>query len=282
LQSIIFKIPSRFHARLIVAEVTVSPSFKFQPLIVFAHGLNGFKDWGPFPALADAFAQAGFAFCRINFSHNGTSPDAPTDFVDVEGFSRNTISIQLSDLEDVLEFFQGGKAASEGILVDKRRIGLMGHSWGASVCLLETARNPEVKALVTLSALAQFGKKWTEEIRKEWAREGFHFIKNSRTGQELPLSYAFIEELDHYPTKFSPAQAATQISQPWLIMHGEGDETVPLADALEFMVAQPSAQSLLLPGSGHTFGEKHPFRGEFSVDFRKVVDASILFLKNNL
>ncbi len=37
-----------------------------QPLVVFAHGFKGFKDWGTFNAIADHFVANGFAFLKLN------------------------------------------------------------------------------------------------------------------------------------------------------------------------------------------------------------------------
>ena len=52
------------------------------PVLIFLHGFKGFKDWGHFPMVAEYLARSGFAVLRFNFSHNGTSPDRLTDFVD--------------------------------------------------------------------------------------------------------------------------------------------------------------------------------------------------------
>jgi pimeloyl-ACP methyl ester carboxylesterase len=282
LKTVKFKIKSRHNNRVILADVFASPDFKFQPIIVFAHGLNGFKDWGPFPAMAAAFADAGFAFCTFNFSHNGTTPDTPTEFTDLEGYKLNTIGIELSDLEDVLEFFTGGKSASEGILVDKRRVGLMGHSWGGSVAILEAARNPDVKALATLAAQAEFGPKWDTELRKNWASDGYRLLKNSRTKQELPMGYGLLLEVEENPETFNPLRVCRQIRKPWLIVHGDDDETVTLADGLSFKNEHPGAHTLFIPHTGHTFGEHHPFLGQFSPAFEKVVTATIRFFQKTL
>jgi len=55
---------------------------KPQPLVIYAHGFNGFKDWASFDLVAEQFAEAGFCFIKFNFSHNGTSAQSPEDFVD--------------------------------------------------------------------------------------------------------------------------------------------------------------------------------------------------------
>lgn len=272
---------SRYDDRPFVADVMVKPSFQFQPVVVFAHGMNGFKDWGPFPAMAEMFADAGIALCRFNFSHNGTTVEAPTDFEDLEAYQRNTVSIELSDLEQVLHFFAGGKSASEGAMIDKRRIGLMGHSRGGSVCLLESARNTAVKALVTLSAPVAFDRS-PEEVLVEWENTGVRHIPNRRTGQMMPLGYNLVKDLEENAGRLDVLRAANAHSKPWLLMHGEADETVPLADALELSLAQPGARTILLPKEGHTYGAKHPHQGSLPVGFDRVTREAIQFFKEVL
>ena len=72
---------------------------KPKPVVIYAHGFNGFKDWGNFDLIAEAFAAAGFALVKFNFSHNGTTPGQPELFADLEAFGNNNYSKQLKDLE---------------------------------------------------------------------------------------------------------------------------------------------------------------------------------------
>ena len=43
-----------------------------KPVVIYAHGFKGFKDWGNFDVIASRFASAGFTFIKFNFSHNDT------------------------------------------------------------------------------------------------------------------------------------------------------------------------------------------------------------------
>jgi hypothetical protein len=62
------------------------------PILVFAHGFKGFKDWGHWQKIAESFAAACFAFLKFNFSHNGTNPNNPAEFSDLEAFGQNNFS----------------------------------------------------------------------------------------------------------------------------------------------------------------------------------------------
>jgi len=72
----------------------------------------------------------------------------------------------------------------------------------------------------------------------------------------VPARYAdFPEELD-------PRLAASRRRAPWLIVHGDRDETVPLAEGEELAAAAaPPCELLRIEGADHTFGAKTPFAG---------------------
>ncbi|MBC7391036.1 MAG: hypothetical protein H7329_17655, partial [Opitutaceae bacterium] len=54
--------------------------------------------------IAQQFAEVGFAFVKFNFSHNGTTPDNPEEFVDLEAYAENNYTIQLDDLGRVIDW----------------------------------------------------------------------------------------------------------------------------------------------------------------------------------
>lgn len=70
-----------------------------QSIIIFVHGFKGFKDAMHFNAIANTMANADFTFIKMNFSHNGTTPNHPTDFVDLEAFSENNFTKELQDID---------------------------------------------------------------------------------------------------------------------------------------------------------------------------------------
>jgi len=54
-------------------DVIFTENGKQKPVVIFAHGFKGFKDWGHWEAIGEAFATAGFVFVKFNFSHNGVT-----------------------------------------------------------------------------------------------------------------------------------------------------------------------------------------------------------------
>ena len=88
----------------ILYDVYYNKTEKPQPLVIFCHGYKGFKDWGAWHLVAEAFVDAGFCFVKFNFSHNGGTVENPIDFPDLEAFAANNFSLELEDLDRVLNY----------------------------------------------------------------------------------------------------------------------------------------------------------------------------------
>ncbi|MBK7334967.1 MAG: dienelactone hydrolase family protein [Saprospirales bacterium] len=108
------------------------------PLIIFAHGFKGFKDWGQWHLIAEAFAMKGFAFLKFNFSHNGVTPENPQEFADLEAFGNNNFSKELQDLEALMSALHDAPDWLPAS-VDLSRIALIGHSRGGALAILFAA-----------------------------------------------------------------------------------------------------------------------------------------------
>ena len=73
--------------RLMGVDIHYCDGFSTMPIVLFAHGYKGFKDFGAWSIIADQMAQNGIVFIRFNFSHNGVKPQSPTEFTDLEAFA---------------------------------------------------------------------------------------------------------------------------------------------------------------------------------------------------
>ena len=76
-----------------------------------------------------------------------------------------------------------------------------------------------------------------------------------------------LEDLERHREALDVAAAAGRVEAPWLIVHGEEDETVPVAEARDLYAAATAhersaeVERETVPGAGHTFGAVHPFAG---------------------
>ena len=92
------------HNKPILCDLFFQDDQKPKPVVIFCHGYKGFKDWGAWDKMAEIFAEKGYFFVKFNFSHNGTTPENPTEFLDIEAFGDNNYTIELDDLQSVIDW----------------------------------------------------------------------------------------------------------------------------------------------------------------------------------
>jgi pimeloyl-ACP methyl ester carboxylesterase len=250
-----FNIPGA-KGRGMLMDLTFDDTLKKAPMVIFAHGFKGFKDWGSHNLVAHYFAENGFRFLKFNFSHNGTTVAHPTDFADLIAFADNTFTMELDDLNAVIDFACGGSA-----MPSEPWVYLIGHSMGGGLSIIKAAEDVRVKKLVTMASVSDFRNLWSPEIEPQWRLQGITYVLNKRTGQELPLKKTLLEDLDKNPARLDIIAKAKEVKQPWLIVHGDADPTVALSCAEELKAAQPEAELLVIPGADHTFGSSEPYLG---------------------
>lgn len=245
----------------ITADLTIDPANgNSQPVLIYAHGFNGFKDWGNGDLIAQQFAAAGFAFFKFNFSHNGTTPEHLQDFADLEAFGHNNCTRQLEDLDKVLDWLDDGRHTVAD-LIDTRRTGLIGHSMGGGISIIKTAEDDRIKALCTWASISECKTPWMSwpaEKIKEWETEGVAYYTNGRTKQQMPLYYQLYEDFQRNSERLDIQRAAKQIQVPFLICHGTEDSSVAMDNAYTLHAAQPQSELFIL-SSDHVFGRKHPW-----------------------
>lgn len=243
-----------------------------RPAVVICHGFKGFKDWGFFPYLADRLARGGLTAVSFNFSGSGVGPDGET-FSEPERFGHATLGKDLQDLDTVLAALRGGILVQG--LVAPSAVGLFGHSRGGGIAILRAARDAGVRALVTWSAIGS-ALRWGPETIAQWRREGRMSVTNMRTGDVLPLFTDALDELEaDSQGVLDIGAAAAAIRAPWLIVHGESDESVAVKEAR--LLQQRTAgrgELLLIPHGSHTFGARHPWAG-MTRELEQAMDATV-------
>jgi dienelactone hydrolase len=255
----------------ILVDVRGAGRMSPRPAVVVVHGFKGFKDWGMFPPLAEQLARAGYTAVAYNASGSGV--DDTGEFVWPERFGRNTFSAELADLGSVLDALERGELGT----VPPSAIGLVGHSRGGGMAVLQTARDPRVRALVTWAAISHVNR-WTDAAELErWRAQGRIDVVNARTGQVLPLYATVLEDVErHRGSRLDVETAARGIRVPWLLIHGSADTSVrpDEADRLAAAADPEIMRSVRLDGAGHTFGAVHPWQGstaDLDTVFRQTV-----------
>lgn len=249
------------------------------PLVVYAHGFNGFKDWGSFDLIAAQFAAAGFCFVKFNFSHNGTTPDEPEAFADPEAYGQNNYTKELDDLQTVIDWAMapGNPFARQ---IDAENLFLLGHSRGGGIVLLKAGEDPRVKAVATWASVAECKTPWgnlPEERMSKWNESGVEHYVNSRTGQKLPLYYQLYQDYIKNHERLDILKTVQGLKIPLLFCHGTADDAVPAEKARLLKTAAQNA-TLFLLDTDHVFGRKHPWpHDHLPAAMQTVVDQTIAF-----
>jgi pimeloyl-ACP methyl ester carboxylesterase len=199
-------------------------------IIVIGHGVTGNKDRPLVIGLAEALAADGADVLRFSFSGNGDS----------EGDFRNsTISKEVSDLGSVLDAVSG----------NYERIIYAGHSMGGAVGVLRTSSDDRISALISLAGMV-YTKIFAEvEFGDETPDSGFMW-----EDEDCPLSSTYINDMNAIDNVLDKA---SQITVPWLLVHGTEDDVVPVQESHDiFAKASSSTELEILDGCGHVFSEK--------------------------
>jgi pimeloyl-ACP methyl ester carboxylesterase len=211
--------------------------------------------------MGNYFAQNKYVFLKSNFSHNGTTPEHPLDFSDLEAFGQNNYSLELADGGDVIDFIFSKNFPLDHSEIDLENILLIGHSRGGGIAILKAIEDHRIKKLVTLASVSSLAM-WDESRVKEWKEKGVQYVYNGRTKQDMPLYYQLAEDYYQNEDEYNILKNAPSVSIPWLIIHGDEDETVPVGNAHKLHRLNPKSQLKIIEGSNHTLGGYHPYDKE--------------------
>ena len=252
-----------------------------RPVVIYVHGFNGFKDWGNFDLIAGCFANAGFVLVKFNFSHNGTSPEQPEEFVNLEAFGKNNYTNQLEDLTRIIDWVSDPMNPYQ-TAIDVQQIYLMGHSMGGGISILQSAADKRIKKLITWAGISESKTPWGNwPVAKleEWKQTGVQYYTNVRTKQQMPIYYQLYQDYLNNEDGLHIRKAIASLTIPILVCHGSLDGAVLIEAAFQLKEWQPNAQ-LFTVESDHVFGRKHPWASsELPPPMKAVVETSIRFLK---
>ena len=141
------------NGRPIVLDFGYKPNGIKKPIVVFAHGFKGFKDWGHFNMVMEHIIANDCAFVKFNFSHNGGTAEQPIDFPDLEAFGNNNYTKELDDLRSVIDWVENNQEIPNHE-VDVDQIYLIGHSRGGGISILASKEDKRIKKLITWASVS--------------------------------------------------------------------------------------------------------------------------------
>lgn len=240
---------------------THAPDREPRGVMVLVHGFMGYKDYGMFPFLADRLARAGFIAHRFNLTTSGITNNFQT-FERPDLFELGTWNNNVTDIDAVIDAVHAGRLAGSGL----PQI-LAGHSRGGVGVLLAAGRRylehrePLPAGVISASAPSRPWR-FAEAQKRQILDRGYLEVKSGRTGQDLRIARAFLDEQEADPAAHDIPRHVAALECPLLIVHGTADPTVPPRDASEIaaMAGDGVDHRLeLVPGGDHVFNTPNPF-----------------------
>ena len=126
--------------------------------------------------------------------------------------------------------------------------------------------------------------RWSAATKADWRTKGRVDVINQRTHQVLPLYLDVLEEVDQQKNnRLDLEAAAREVKAPWLLLHGEDDESVPSAESERLHAAsgKGTTELRIVHSTGHTFGAKHPLEG-IPESLERTITATVNFFGAHL
>jgi len=266
------------HSKPILTDLVYVENNQPKQLVIFCHGYKGYKDWGAWNLVADKFANNNIFFVKMSFSHNGGTIEQPIDFPDLEAFGNNNFTIELDDIDSVLNWILKNPSIQNEI--DPMRITLIGHSRGGGSVLIKASEDNRITKVITWAGISDFGSRFTnEEQINAWKKNGVVYVENGRTKQQMPHYFQFYLNYKENESRLNIQNAVKKLKIPYLIIHGSEDETVELKEAKNLLLWNSNNQLIVVENANHSFGSKHPWDSlSLPKDLDTVVKKSIIFI----
>ena len=211
-----------------------------RPAVLMCHGLTTSKDGRTYVRLEEILNGKKFSTFRFDFFGHGESEG---DFADL------TLSEAVDDVRSALRFL---KDSGYG------RIGLIGSSFGGFASILAAGRSDDLFALALKSPVSDYlGLLIARDQGRgieAWKKDGFIAFEGA-DGKNLRLNYSFFEDAEEIKDHMS----VESIKVPTLIVHGDRDETVPLAQSQKTAGLIPGCRLEVIEGADHIYSDTEHF-----------------------
>jgi hypothetical protein len=179
------------------------------PTVIICHGFIGNRIGTDrlFVKAARALAEQGYLTLRFDYAGCGESTG---------DYGRGGMDALISQTRKVLDY------VADMDCVDATRLNLLGHSLGGAVALLTAAQDRRVKNLVLWSAVAHPFSDITRITGKQVYEDTIH------KGEALYQGYRFSREFFDSLSRYQPYEQVRKVTGNVLIVHGTGDEIVPV------------------------------------------------------
>lgn len=203
---------------------TSAPS-RIKGTVVFLHGIQDYKEMGPYVLYREILAHAGYRCVQVDLRGHGRSTGDWITYGVVEA----------RDLVQVLDELERQKLV-EG------EVGAMGVSYGATVAIQWAAIDPRVKAVVAMEPFCDF---------RTIAHDAANFVLGRMrwmfSDKDIDWSVDQAGKLAHFdPSEASAVRAIQQTRAQVLLVHSKTDELIPWSHSQRLHDAAPMHSKLIL------------------------------------
>lgn len=199
-------------------------------VLVLCHGFRGSKEGGGRAvALAEKAAAMGFAVLRFDFT------------------LQNSLSCQIREIEAIAEFCRA---------VYKKQVIVLGRSMGGAAALAFAANDQEIAGLCLWATPWNLHETFRMALGPgyETLAAGKDFAFSDEYGS-LHLTPNFISDFANHDLLKC---VASLVGIPLLVVHGDQDDVVPVAQAKDmFSAARQPKDIVIIPGGDHQFLSSH-------------------------
>ena len=173
------------------------------------HGFTGYKEEGNNRTLACDLASKGYIVIRFDASGDGESEGTLADDYRMTNY--------ISDINCVYQFLMSHPR------VDSHRIGVWGHSMGATLALIWGSMHNELQAICAVSPPIELGSTdWLGPGLESWKRTGWFSKISSNGNREKRIPWAFVGDA----RKYNALNYLHGVKSPTMIVLGLSDDTV--------------------------------------------------------
>ena len=257
-----------------LVDLEIPKNFNAQ-IVIFIHGFMGFKDWGAWNLVQKFFTEKGYGFCKFNTTHNGGTVSDGIDFPDPESFGQNTYTHEIEDVQAIVNWIDGQ--------VDFWRGHLVGHSKGGAIALIAGQRTQFIRSISTWASIASIEERFP--IGKEldqWKSNGFRFVKNGRTLQDLPQSIDLWKDFQKHKSQYDLKKICEMSQKPLFIAHGKNDTSVHLENGSR-LSSWANTQLNIISNADHVFQSKHPWiKKELPLELKDLCEQTERFIAHTI
>lgn len=217
------------------------PKATTDKIAIICHGFSSHKNKTALKSLEKDFLKNKIGFLRFDFYGHGES----------EGkFENITLSEAVDDVQQAIKLVKNK--------YKKDKIALIGTSFGGCAAIVASGKSKNLKVLALKAPVSDHLGKIIYKARKNsafspktWKKKGFIEYLNFK-GEKLKLNYNFFLDAK----KIIEYKLAEKIKVPTLIIHGDKDDVVPVAQSKKLNQIIKQSELIIIKGEKHNFSKK--------------------------